>query len=48
MSIQVILPAKIVIDVRPFKIDLAQYLQGGETITEVEAFVTVFTGTEIL
>jgi hypothetical protein len=44
MSIQVILPAKIVIDVRPFKIDLAQYLQGGETITAVDPSVTVFTG----
>lgn len=46
MSIQVTLPSKKVVDVRPFMVDLEQWLETGETISSVEVTVTMYTGTD--
>lgn len=44
MDLQITLPAKRVIDVHPLKVDFAPLLASGETITDVEVFVSMFTG----
>lgn len=44
MTLQVILPTKRVIDVRPFIADFAPFLASGETISSVFVVVSVYTG----
>ena len=46
MTIQITLPAKRRIDVRPFKVDFSQWLGSGESVTAAQLSVSLFTGTD--
>lgn len=46
MTIQITLPAKRRIDVRPFKVDFSQWLDSGESVTAAQLSVSLFTGTD--